>query len=83
MVGSRSNSQIITGQIGWFGWVVVVVKNRTKYRSDMNMKELLEAVGAGIAMFIGVAIIVIVIGISGIADGSHDKCSNAVRAILK
>ena len=49
----------------------------------MDMKELCKAVGAGIAMFIGVTIIVIVIGIAGIADGSHDKCSNAVRAILK
>ena len=49
----------------------------------MDMKELCKAVGAGIAMFIGVAIIVLVIGIAGIADGSHDRCSNAVRAILK
>ena len=49
----------------------------------MDVEELRKAVGAGIAMFIGVAIIVLVIGIAGIADGSHDKCSNAVRAILK
>ena len=49
----------------------------------MDMKELCKAAGAGIAMFIGVAIIVFVIGIVGIADGSHDKCSNFVRAILK
>lgn len=49
----------------------------------MDMKELCKAVGAGIAMFIGVAIIALVIGIAGIADGSHDKCSNAVRTILK
>jgi hypothetical protein len=49
----------------------------------MNVKELLKAVGAGIAMFIGVAIVWLVIGIVGIADGSHDKCSNSVRAILK
>ena len=49
----------------------------------MNIKELCKAVSAGIAMFIGVVIIVLVIGIAGIADGSQDKCSNAVRAILK
>ena len=46
MVGKsvkQSNSQsverfgmIITGQIGWFGWVVVVVKNKTKNRSERN-----------------------------------------------
>ena len=46
-LASWSNSQIvsqsverfgmiITGQIGWFGWMVVVVKNRTKYRSERN-----------------------------------------------
>lgn len=49
----------------------------------MNMKELLEAVGAVIAMALAAVVIWFVIGISGIADGSHDKCSNAVRAILK
>ena len=49
----------------------------------MNIKELCKAISAGIAMFIGVAIVWLVIGIAGIADGSHDKCSNAVRAILK
>lgn len=49
----------------------------------MNVRELMKAVSAGIAMFVGVAIIALVIGIAGIADGSHDKCSNMVRAILK
>lgn len=49
----------------------------------MDMKELCKAVSAGIAMFIGVAIIMLIIGIAGIADGSHDKCSNFVKAILK